>query len=44
MNDGENQSYINEYMQEINDLIVKGLYLSILGSQISEMSRVEAEF
>jgi hypothetical protein len=31
-------------MQEINDLIVKGLYLSILGNSVNEMSKEEAEF
>jgi CRISPR/Cas system-associated endonuclease Cas1 len=44
MNSDENTSYINEYMQEINDLVVKGLYLSILGNSVNEMSREEAEF
>jgi len=31
-------------MQEINDLIVKGLYMSIFGSSNQEMSKKEMEF
>jgi len=43
--EGQSKDYIFEYMQEINDLIVKDLYLKIFGNNYnSEMSRQEQEF
>ena len=44
MGDGEPNSYINDYMQEINDLIVKNLYQSILGNSSTEMNPEEKKF
>ena len=32
MAESQNQNYIYEYMQEINDLIVRNLYINIFGN------------
>lgn len=41
--DGQSSDCIQEYLQEINEFIVKGLYKDIFGSSLG-MSREEAEF
>lgn len=42
--DSQSQDYTLEFMQEINDYILKGIYKSILGSTNHEMSKLEAEY
>ena len=43
MNANQATDYIQEYLQEINEFIVKGLYKDIFGHSLG-MSREEAEF